>query len=68
MSLPRPLLPLAILLSLSAAGHASVIFPGPGWTTTLSTNSHLVSGSVTILDEDSLVVENFNLSSVSDAT
>ncbi len=57
---PRTFGPLIALLisSLSQLAGAQMM-PGVGYQTSLSTNSHDVSGTVTIVDADTLLVEDF---------
>lgn len=57
---------LAVCLAAALAGAGACLASGPGtyartdWTATLSTNSHGVSGKVTIVDADTLRFEMFN--------
>ncbi|CAN5228549.1 hypothetical protein BH23VER1_BH23VER1_06780 [soil metagenome] len=63
MTKTRPLstiLAVAILMTgLAGQASAGVIFPGPGWEAILSTDFHQVSGRVTVIDEDTVMVEDF---------
>ena len=49
----------AVLLVMSCASHSAVaqMMPGIGYTTSLSMNSQNVSGTVTIVDADTILVE-----------
>ncbi len=49
---------LALLLVIPVA-QAGVIFPGPGWQAILSTDFHQVSGTVTVIDADTIMVDGF---------
>ena len=55
----------ALLAAAAACGSAALagapaVYPRAGWTATLSTNAHGVSGRVVIVDEDTLRFEMFN--------
>lgn len=50
---------LTLLLAYSSWASAAPLYPRTGWQANLQTNAHNVSRRVTILDQDSLAVDNF---------
>jgi hypothetical protein len=58
-TLPALLAVMGTLTLFAPPSAGAVIYPMPGWQANLSNIFHDVSGTVTILDSNSLVVENF---------
>lgn len=55
----RPILSLGVFVVLQSSVSATLISPQVGWQTSLFTQSHNVSGTVTIVDEDTLRFDSF---------
>jgi len=55
----RSLFFVAFLVGLQASAHGALVSPGVGYQAQLSTIARNVSGTVTILDDDSLRIDNF---------